>query len=120
MKLLFSILCPKPELRASMEEIQANDWINQPVDINNYKWEDVIRDTEFNGNNAGESNREELLQRINEQNLLKHQEEEDEKLELSYDKIDLDIPDIDSKIKTLKNNLIKTNERKYVSLSKSF
>ena len=78
MKLLFSILCPKPELRASMEEIQANDWINQPVDINNYKWEDVIRDTEFNGNNAGESNREELLQRINEQNLLKHQEEEDE------------------------------------------
>ncbi|CAF0712521.1 unnamed protein product [Brachionus calyciflorus] len=59
MKLLFSILCPKPELRATIEEIESNEWVNQTVDINKFKWEEVIRDTEFHGNNAGDLNREE-------------------------------------------------------------
>ena len=45
MKLLFSILFPKPELRATISEIEANDWVNQLVDINNYKWESVIKNT---------------------------------------------------------------------------
>ena len=49
MKLLFSILCPKPELRASMEEIQACEWVNQPVDINQFKWEEVVRCETFSG-----------------------------------------------------------------------
>lgn len=59
MKLLFSVLCPKPELRATIEEIEANEWVNQPVDLSKFKWNEVIRDTEFHGNNAGNLNREE-------------------------------------------------------------
>ena len=49
MKLLFSILCPKPELRASIEEIQACQWVNQQIDINQYKWEDIVRSETFTG-----------------------------------------------------------------------
>jgi serine/threonine protein kinase len=58
MKLLFSILCPKPELRATVEEIETNVWVTQPVDINEFKWENVVRDTEFHANNAGDCYRE--------------------------------------------------------------
>ena len=61
MKLLFSILCPKPEQRATITEIETNPWVTQPVDISLYKWEDVIRNTEFHGNNAGDCNLDEDL-----------------------------------------------------------
>ncbi len=61
MTLLFKILCANPELRATIQEIQANEWLNQKVDISKYKWEEVIRDTEFHANNAGDFNREEDL-----------------------------------------------------------
>ena len=54
MKLLFSILCPKPELRATMEEIESNEWVNQPVDMSKFKWENVVRNTEFHANTAGD------------------------------------------------------------------
>ena len=54
MKLLFVVLCAKPEQRATIQEIESNSWVNQPVDINNYKWEEVIRNTEFHANNAGD------------------------------------------------------------------
>jgi hypothetical protein len=54
MKLLFSVLCPKPELRATIQEIETNSWVTQEVDINKYKWEDVIKNTEFHANNAGD------------------------------------------------------------------
>jgi PAS domain-containing serine/threonine kinase len=59
MKLLFSILCPNPEQRATIIEIEANPWVTQPVDITLYKWEEVIRNTEFHANNAGDINLDE-------------------------------------------------------------
>ena len=54
MKLLFSILCANPDLRATVSQILADEWLNQAVDMSNYKWEEVIRDTEFHANNAGD------------------------------------------------------------------
>ena len=113
MKLLFSILCPKPELRASMEEIIVNEWINQPVDISEYKWEEVVRDTEFNGNNAGDSNRDEQLQKLYDPNVNKI------KLDQSFEKSDQN----EDKATKSKNNIsTKTNlfEKKFAILSKSF
>jgi PAS domain-containing serine/threonine kinase len=59
MKLLFAILCPKPELRATIDEIEANVWVNQNVDIGKFKWESVVRNTEFHANNAGDCFRDE-------------------------------------------------------------
>ena len=56
MKLLFAVLCPKPESRATITEIESSPWVKQPVDIKTYKWEEVIRNTEFHGNNAGDGN----------------------------------------------------------------
>ncbi len=53
MKLLFAILCANPDLRATVPQILADEWLNQAVDMSNYKWEEVIRDTEFHANNAG-------------------------------------------------------------------
>ena len=61
MKLLFAILCANPELRATIPEIEENDWMNQTINMNNYRWENVIRDTEFHANNAGNIFREEEL-----------------------------------------------------------
>ncbi len=54
MKLLFSILCANPDLRATVSQILADEWVNQPVDMSNYKWEEVIRNTEFHANTAGD------------------------------------------------------------------
>lgn len=45
MKLLFSILYPKPELRATIKDIENNEWVTQYVDIDKYKWEHVIKNT---------------------------------------------------------------------------
>lgn len=59
MVLLFSILCSNPEQRATITEIENNSWVKQSVDITKYKWEEVIRNTEFHGNNAGDCNLEE-------------------------------------------------------------
>ena len=59
MKLLFLILCPKPELRATIDEILSNEWVNQSVDMDLYVWHEVVRDTEFHGNTAGDFNRDE-------------------------------------------------------------
>ena len=59
MKLLFSILCPKPELRATMDEISNDEWVNQSVDMTKFKWENVVRDTEFHTNDAGDCFRDE-------------------------------------------------------------
>ena len=61
MALLFSVLCANPELRATIQGIQANEWVQQAVDIDIYKWEEVVRDTEFHGNNAGDCFREDVL-----------------------------------------------------------
>jgi hypothetical protein len=61
MRLLFAILCKDPQLRATIPEIQADKWMNQPIDMSNYKWEEVIRDTEFHANNAGNIFREDDL-----------------------------------------------------------
>lgn len=61
MKLLFSILCPKPEVRATIQEIEVNDWVTQTVNITNYKWEEVIRNTEFHSNDAGDFYRDQEL-----------------------------------------------------------
>jgi hypothetical protein len=79
MKLLFAILCPKPEIRATIQEIEANPWVNQPVDINNYKWEEVIRNTEFNGNNAGECNQ--LEEEFNPKFVVKPVNEKQDKMD---------------------------------------
>jgi hypothetical protein len=43
MKLLFSILCPKPELRSTVKDVETNEWVTQDVDITQYKWENVIK-----------------------------------------------------------------------------
>jgi hypothetical protein len=45
MKLLFTILYPKPELRSTIKDIETNDWVTQFVDISQYKWENVIKNT---------------------------------------------------------------------------
>jgi hypothetical protein len=45
MKLLFSILCPKPELRATVKDIETYEWVTQDVDITLYKWENVVKNT---------------------------------------------------------------------------
>ena len=54
MKLISSILCANPELRATVPAIMADEWLNQSVDMSRYKWEEVVRDTEFHANNAGD------------------------------------------------------------------
>jgi len=59
MVLLFSVLCSNPEQRATITQIENNPWVKQIVDITKYKWEEVIRNTEFHGNNAGDCNLEE-------------------------------------------------------------
>jgi hypothetical protein len=52
MKLLFTILYPKPELRSTIKDIETNDWVTQFVDISQYKWENVIKNTgKFNVKN---------------------------------------------------------------------
>jgi hypothetical protein len=56
MMLLFSILCSNPEQRATITEIENNAWVKQPIDISKYKWEEVLKYTEFHGNNAGDFN----------------------------------------------------------------
>lgn len=59
--LLFSILCPKPDTRMTIEEIENYSWVNQEVDIGQYKWENVIRNTEFHSNDAGDCRGDDLL-----------------------------------------------------------
>ncbi len=54
MKLLFSILYPKPELRATIKEIETNEWTTQAFELDSYKWENVVKNTVFHGNNAGD------------------------------------------------------------------
>ena len=80
MKLLFSVLCPKPELRATIQEIETNSWVTQEVDITKYKWEDVIRYTEFHANNAGDCfiDEEYSLKPVNKLNPDSKQVENDE------------------------------------------
>ena len=52
MKLLFTILYPKPELRSTIKDIETNDWVTQFVDISQYKWANVIKNTgKFNVKN---------------------------------------------------------------------
>lgn len=53
MKLLFAILCPDPELRARIDQIERNEWVNQSVDMQAFKWEEVVDNTEFQTNDAG-------------------------------------------------------------------
>ena len=59
--LLFSILCPKPDTRMTIEEIENYSWVNQEVEIGQYKWENVIRNTEFHSNDAGDCRGDDLL-----------------------------------------------------------
>lgn len=54
MALFHRILCPKAEDRATIQEIETNKWVTQPVDMSLYTWEKVVRNTEFYCNNAGE------------------------------------------------------------------
>ena len=71
MKLLFSILTPKPELRATIDEIEANTWVTQPVDMSKFKWENVVRNTEFHANTAGDCFRDEDCNAANSNFILK-------------------------------------------------
>jgi hypothetical protein len=45
MKLLFTILYPIPEQRATIKDIETNEWVTQYVDIEKYRWEHVIKNT---------------------------------------------------------------------------
>ena len=47
MKLLFSILCPKPELRSTVKDVETNEWVTQEIDITQYKWENVTVKTKI-------------------------------------------------------------------------
>jgi serine/threonine protein kinase len=78
MKLLLSILCAKPELRATIEEIEANAWVNQPCDISKYKWEEVLRNSEFLANNAGNIDEEYGVAHIKERFKLENQPSEEQ------------------------------------------
>lgn len=64
MLLMFSILCADPELRATIKEIETNEWVTQPVDMSKFVWNEVLRNTEFHSNSAGDVNRDEELKEL--------------------------------------------------------
>lgn len=54
MLLMFSVLCADPEVRATIKDIETNEWVTQPVDMSKFAWNSVLRNTEFHSNSAGE------------------------------------------------------------------
>ncbi|CAG2221735.1 PAS domain-containing serine/threonine-protein kinase [Mytilus edulis] len=44
-----------PEKRTSIKDCEKDLWVNQPIDISMYKWEDVLPNSEFHGNTASDN-----------------------------------------------------------------
>lgn len=117
MKLLFSILCANPELRATVSNILADEWLNQPVDITKYKWEEVVRDTEFQANNAGDQFRG------NEPSCRGTNLDDKENLQQEPSSARLERCDINEKNECtdkIKSNNFNSNLNQIVLMSKSF
>ena len=136
MKLFFCILCPNPQNRVTIDEVLAHEWVNQPVDIRQYVWEHVIRDTEFHGNTAGDFNRDEEYTKGNfyiktnpepEEAFFNNQESEkqNECNNLNLDRMNLvnNVINNDENSKPEENKLCskpKFNQQQIAVLSKSF
>ncbi|XP_076082867.1 PAS domain-containing serine/threonine-protein kinase-like [Mytilus galloprovincialis] len=55
MFLLMGLLHPDPRKRTSIKDCEKDLWVNQPIDISMYKWEDVLPNSEFHGNTASDN-----------------------------------------------------------------
>ncbi|XP_071112685.1 PAS domain-containing serine/threonine-protein kinase-like isoform X1 [Haliotis cracherodii] len=44
-----------PVCRATIKDVERNAWVKQEVDIQQYKWEEVLPNSEFHGNNAADN-----------------------------------------------------------------
>ncbi|XP_064596713.1 PAS domain-containing serine/threonine-protein kinase-like [Liolophura sinensis] len=54
MLLLSCMLRKDLRCRATIQEVNKHNWVNQPVDISQYSWEDVLPNSEFYGNTAAD------------------------------------------------------------------
>ena len=41
-RLLYAVICAKPEERATVQQLDADEWVNQPCDIADYKWDEWV------------------------------------------------------------------------------
>ncbi|XP_060066134.1 PAS domain-containing serine/threonine-protein kinase-like [Ylistrum balloti] len=55
MYLLMWLLHPEPLKRAKITDLENDKWINQPMDITQYKWIEVLPNSEFHGNTAADN-----------------------------------------------------------------
>lgn len=55
MFLLMGLLHPDPRKRSTINDCEKDVWVNQPVDILMYRWEEVLPNTEFHGNTASDN-----------------------------------------------------------------
>ncbi|XP_033726773.1 PAS domain-containing serine/threonine-protein kinase-like [Pecten maximus] len=55
MYLLMWLLHPEPLKRAKISDLKNDKWINQPMDISQYKWSEVLPNSEFHGNTAADN-----------------------------------------------------------------
>ncbi|XP_069106167.1 PAS domain-containing serine/threonine-protein kinase-like [Argopecten irradians] len=55
MYLLMWLLHPEPLKRARISDLEADKWIHQPMDITQYKWSEVLPNSEFHGNTAADN-----------------------------------------------------------------
>ncbi|CAH1774481.1 unnamed protein product [Owenia fusiformis] len=55
MQLIGWLLHPEPTYRATILDLEANKWVNQPVDVITYDWNEVLPNNEFTGNTAADN-----------------------------------------------------------------
>lgn len=56
MFLLMWLLHPEPTKRAKITDLQKDKWTHQPINIEDYKWSEVLpHNPEFNGNTAADN-----------------------------------------------------------------
>ncbi|KAK3088561.1 hypothetical protein FSP39_020640 [Pinctada imbricata] len=53
--LLRWLLNPDPKKRATIRDCERDLWTNQPIDISQYSWEEVLPNSEFHGNTAADN-----------------------------------------------------------------
>ncbi|ELT87972.1 hypothetical protein CAPTEDRAFT_175505 [Capitella teleta] len=49
------LLCPLPEHRATIGDMEGDPWVQQPFNLNDYTWKDVLPNFEFHGNTAADN-----------------------------------------------------------------
>ena len=42
MQLVAWLLHPEPEWRCTLQDLQSNAWINQPIDLTQYTWDSLL------------------------------------------------------------------------------